>query len=46
MSSEEMRAILCNQYGGAHKWVERVMKMSERQVAAVYLRMLNTGKLR
>ena len=46
MSVESMRAVLKKQYNGAYKWVNRVNKMSEAQVMAVYYRMLNSGQLK
>ena len=46
MSIEQMRAVLMKQYNGAFKWVNRVKNMSDRQVIAVYFRMLNAGTLR
>lgn len=45
MSVEQMRAILCKQYHGAWKWVKRVQNMPDRQVIAIYNRMLNENKL-
>lgn len=41
-----MRAILKQQYHGAYKWINRVNKMSDAQVIAVYYRMLKAGQLR
>lgn len=46
MSVETMRAVLKKQYGGAYKWVNRVNKMSEAQVVAVYYRMLGSGQIK
>lgn len=46
MSVEAMRAILKTQYGGAYKWVNRVNKMGDNQIVAVYYRMLNSGQLK
>lgn len=46
MSVEAMRAVLKKQYNGAYKWVNRVNKMSEAQVIAVYKRMLGSGQLK
>lgn len=46
MSVEAMRAVLKKQYNGAYKWVNRVNKMGEAQVMAVYYRMLNSGQLK
>lgn len=45
MSVAQMRAILCKQYHGAWKWVNRVSKMSDAQVLAVYHRMLDAKQL-
>lgn len=42
---DKMRCILKRQYNGAYKWVNRVNKMSDSQVIAIYLRMRNSGKL-
>lgn len=46
MSVEQMRAILRRQYNGAYKWVNRVNKMSDAQVVAVYHRMLYAHQLK
>lgn len=46
MSVEQMRAILKRQYNGAYKWVNRVNKMSDDQVVAVYHRMLYAHQLK
>lgn len=46
MSVEAMRAVLKKQYNGAYKWVNRVNKMSEAQVIAVYKRMQGSGQLK
>lgn len=46
MSVEQMRAILKRQYNGAYKWVNRVNKMSDAQVVAVYHRMLYAHQLK
>lgn len=46
MSVDQMRAVLCKQYGGAYKWINRVSKMSDNQVMAVYYRMLNAKQLK
>lgn len=46
MSVEQMRDILCKQYYNAPKWVNRVGKMSDKQIVAIYMRMLRAGKLR
>ena len=45
MEVYQMRAILKKQYKGAYKWVNKVNRMSENQVIAVYYRMLNAGQL-
>ena len=37
MSISQMRAALCRLYGGAPKWVDRVRKMSDNQVYAIYI---------
>lgn len=46
MSVEAMRAVLKTQYNGAYKWVNRVNKMSESQVIAVYKRMQGSGQIK
>lgn len=46
MSVDAMRAVLKKQYNGAYKWVNRVNKMSEAQVVAVYKRMQGSGQLK
>lgn len=46
MSAEAMRAVLKRQYGGSYKWINRVNKMGDNQVIAVYYRMLNSGQLK
>ena len=46
MSVEQMRDILCKQYYNAPKWVNKVSKMPDRQIVAIYMRMLRAGKLR
>lgn len=45
MSIEQMRAILMKQYRGAYKWQSKVKQMSDKQIMAIYFRMLNAGKL-
>ena len=42
---QNMRSVLQSQYRGAPKWVEKVKKMSDKQVTAIYFRMLREGKL-
>lgn len=46
MSVEQMRAVLKKQYGGAYKWVNRVNKMGDNQVIAVFRRMQCSGQLK
>ena len=46
MSVQQMRAVLKRQYNGAYKWVNRVNKMSDDQVIAVYYRMLYAHQLK
>ena len=46
MSVDAMRAVLKKQYNGAYKWVNRVNKMSESQVIAVYKRMQGSGQIK
>lgn len=45
MSVQQMRAILKKQYRGAYKWVNKVNKMSDAQVIAVYMRMKESKSL-
>lgn len=40
MSVAQMRSWLKDQYGSAAKWVNRVNKMPDSQVIAIYHRML------
>lgn len=44
ISIEQMRGALKTLYRGASKWVTKVECMSDRQVYAVYMRMLESGK--
>ena len=46
MSVDAMRAVLKNQYNGGYKWINRVNKMGDNQIVAVYYRMLNSGQLK
>ena len=46
MSVEAMRAVLKRQYNGAYKWVNRVNRMSDNQVIAIYRRMQCSGQLK
>ena len=46
MSIEQMRDVLCKQYHSAPKWVDKVSKMSDNQVIAIYMRMLNAGRIK
>lgn len=46
MSVSQMRAVLKRQYNGALKWINRVNKMSDAQVVAVYYRMLYAHQLK
>ena len=47
MSVPAMRDILCRapKYRGAKTWVDKVCAMPDRQVIAVYCRMLRAGEL-
>lgn len=45
LTVDQMRAILKRQYKGAYKWINRVNKMHDAQIQAVYFRMLREGKL-
>lgn len=44
ISIEQMRGALKTLYRGASRWVTKVECMSDRQVYAVYMRMLESGK--
>lgn len=44
MSPEQKRAAITRVYPG-DTWQERVEKMSDSQVSAIYLRLLDKGKL-
>lgn len=46
MSVNNMRAALKSLYNGAHKWVNKVNSMSDKQVVAVYYRMVGSGQLK
>lgn len=46
MSVDQMRAVLKKQYKGAYKWVNRVNRMGDNQVIAVYYRMLGSGQIK
>lgn len=46
MTVEQMRHVLKQQYGGAPKWVNKVNNMSDKQVIAVYFRMLSAGQIK
>lgn len=46
MSVEQMRHVLSQQYGGAPKWVNKVKNMSDKQVMAIYFRMLSAGQIK
>lgn len=46
MEVSYMRDVLKKQYNGAYKWVNRVNKMSNNQVMAVYFRMKESGQLK
>ena len=46
MTYDQMRAVLRKQYNGAYRWVNRVNKMSDNQVIAVYKRMQCSGQLK
>lgn len=40
-----MRHKLCQLYGGAWSWVNKVQKMPDKQVVAVYMRLLRAGRI-
>lgn len=44
MSIEQMRVAVTKAYSGFF-WAEKVEKMSDKQVAATYMRLLNTKQL-
>lgn len=44
ISIYQMRNYLKKLYGGAYKWVNKVNKMSDMQVYAIYMRMLESGR--
>ena len=44
ISIEQMRGRLKTLYKGAYRWISKVDKMSDMQVYAVYMRMLETGR--
>ena len=46
MSVDQMRAIIKTQYKGAYKWINRVNKMADNQIIAIYYRMLRSGQLK
>ena len=45
MEVSAMRSKLKECYRGAPKWVDRVSKMPDKQVIAIYYRMLRDGRL-
>ena len=45
MTVQNMRDKLSQAYNGASKWVNKVKRMSDQQVIAIYYRMLNAGQL-
>lgn len=44
ISIAQMRGRLKTLYKGAYKWVDKVNKMSDMQVYAIYMRMLEAGR--
>lgn len=46
MSINSMRTALKSLYNGAYKWVSKVNNMSDKQVVAVYYRMVGSGQLK
>ena len=42
ISIDQMRNYLKKLYRGAQKWVDKVNKMSDKQVYAVYMRMIES----
>lgn len=45
MSPEQMKREILKVYSGPN-WAFKVEKMSDKQIAAVYLRFMNQGKLK
>lgn len=45
MGVEQMRSAIVKAYPGK-KWADKVKKMSDNQVIAIYNRLLQSGKLR
>ena len=43
ISIDQMRNYLKKLYRGAQKWVDKVNKMSDKQVYAIYMRMIESG---
>lgn len=44
ISIDQMRNYLKKLYRGAQKWVDKVNKMSDKQVYAIYMRVLESGR--
>ena len=44
ISIAQMRSQLKTLYRGAYKWIAKVNKMSDMQVYAIYMRMLESGR--
>lgn len=44
ISIAQMRNHLKKLYRGAQKWIDKVNKMSDMQVYAIYMRMLESGR--
>lgn len=44
ISIEQMRGRLKTLYNGAYRWISKVDKMTDMQVYAVYMRMLETRR--
>ena len=42
ISIDQMRNYLKKLYRGAQKWVDKVNKMSDKQVYAIYMRMIES----
>ena len=43
ISIDQMRNYLKKLYRGAQKWVDKVNKMPDKQVYAIYMRMIESG---
>lgn len=46
MSVEQMKQCILERYDYADKWVRRVNGMSDKQIMAIYFRMLHANELK